>query len=157
MSPQTHQADRQTTHLPSTEKADGPRYVGPIQYLPGPDPGMRGYYVARIVTRAGSWRLKKRKKFFLPPSTLDRICFSSLDHKTIYLDSRTSETIRATSFERFQGDVAAVFSFSFIFILTESLKNHIKSQKNHKIKNLILLDSTWVDLHSEHIIWYTLV
>jgi len=47
-----------------------------------------------------------------------------------------------TTFERFQGDVAAVFSFSFIFILTESLKNHIKSQKNHKIENPILLDST---------------
>jgi hypothetical protein len=28
------------------------------------------------------------------------------------------------------------------FILVESLKNHSKSQKNHKIENLILLDST---------------
>jgi hypothetical protein len=37
------------------------------------------------------------------------------------------------------------------------LKNHIKSQKNHKMKNPILLHSTWVDLHSEHIIWYPLV
>jgi hypothetical protein len=25
------------------------------------------------------------------------------------------------------------------------------------MKNLILLDSTWVELHSEHIIWYALV
>ena len=32
------------------------------------------------------------------------------------------------------------------------LKNHSKSQKNHKIKNLIVLDSKWVDLHSEYII-----
>ena len=37
------------------------------------------------------------------------------------------------------------------------LKNHSKSQKNHKIENLIVLDSKWVDLHSEYIIWYALV
>ena len=50
-----------------------------------------------------------------------------------------------------------ILSFSFLFISTKSLKNHSKSQKNHKMKNLILLDSTWVDLHSEHIIWYSFV
>ena len=37
------------------------------------------------------------------------------------------------------------------------LKNHSKSQKNHKIENPIVLDSKWVDLHSERIIWYALV
>ena len=36
-------------------------------------------------------------------------------------------------------------------------KNHSKSQKNHKMKNSIVLDSKWVDLHNEHIIWYALV
>ena len=36
-------------------------------------------------------------------------------------------------------------------------KNHSKSQKNHKMKNSIVLDSKWVDLHCEHIIWYALV
>jgi hypothetical protein len=41
--------------------------------------------------------------------------------------------------------------------LSESLKNHSKSQKNYKIKNSILLHYTWVDLHSEYIIWYALV
>jgi hypothetical protein len=51
--------------------------------------------------------------------------------------------------------VMAVLSFLLIF--AEYLKNHSKSQKNLKIENLILLDSTWVDLHNEHIIWYTLV
>ena len=39
----------------------------------------------------------------------------------------------------------------------EVLKNHSKSQKNHKIESPIVLDSKWVDLHSEHIIWYVLV
>jgi len=37
------------------------------------------------------------------------------------------------------------------------LKNYSKSQKNHKIENPIVLDSKWVDLHSEHIIWYALI
>ena len=37
------------------------------------------------------------------------------------------------------------------------LKNHSKSQKNHKMENPIVLDSKWVDLHSEYIIWYALV
>ena len=36
-------------------------------------------------------------------------------------------------------------------------KNHSKSQKNHKMKNPIVLDSKWVDLHIEYIIWYALV
>jgi hypothetical protein len=49
-----------------------------------------------------------------------------------------------------------VLSFYFLFILSKYLKNHNKSQKNYKIKNTILLDSTWVELHSKHIIWYTL-
>ena len=50
-----------------------------------------------------------------------------------------------------------VLFFCFLFISVEYLKNHSKSQKNHKIENLILLDSTWVDLYSEHIIWYVLI
>jgi hypothetical protein len=32
------------------------------------------------------------------------------------------------------------------------LKNHSKSQKNHKIENPIVLDSKWVHLHNEHTI-----
>jgi hypothetical protein len=38
--------------------------------------------------------------------------------------------------------VTVILSFSFLFISAESLKNHSKSQKNHKIENSILLDST---------------
>jgi hypothetical protein len=38
--------------------------------------------------------------------------------------------------------VTAVLSFSFLFISSESLKNHSKSQKNYKIENPILLAST---------------
>jgi hypothetical protein len=32
------------------------------------------------------------------------------------------------------------------------LKNHSKSQKNHKMENSIVLDSKCVHLHNEHII-----
>ena len=39
------------------------------------------------------------------------------------------------------GHVVLTFSF-FLFVFISSLKNHSKSQKNHKIENLILLDST---------------
>jgi hypothetical protein len=36
-------------------------------------------------------------------------------------------------------------------------KNHSKPQKNHKMKNQIVLDFKLVVLRSEHIIWNTLV
>ena len=39
--------------------------------------------------------------------------------------------------------------FSFLFVLDNFLKNYNKSHKNHKMENLILLDSTWVDLYSD--------
>jgi hypothetical protein len=37
------------------------------------------------------------------------------------------------------------------------LENHSKSQKNHKMKNRIVLDFKLVVLHIEHTIWNTLV
>jgi hypothetical protein len=37
------------------------------------------------------------------------------------------------------------------------LKNHNKSQKNHKMKNQIVLDFKLVVIRSEHIIWNALV
>jgi hypothetical protein len=37
------------------------------------------------------------------------------------------------------------------------LKNHNKSQKNRKMENPIALYLEWVNLHSEHIIWYAVV
>ena len=45
-----------------------------------------------LLAIAGDWASAttisgRKKKSFLPPSILDRICFSSLDHKTDYLDS----------------------------------------------------------------------
>jgi hypothetical protein len=72
-----------------------------------------------------------------------------LNYKTVYSTPELSKTGQITP--------QTVLSFSFLFILAESLKNHSKSQKNHKMKNIILLDFTWVDLHSEYIIWYALV
>jgi hypothetical protein len=37
------------------------------------------------------------------------------------------------------------------------LKNHSKSLKNCKMENQTVLDLEWVDVHTEHVIWYDLV
>jgi hypothetical protein len=61
------------------------------------------------------------------------------------------KTVQNTSWSGFDSGFATVtmvllqydvLTFSFLFIFAESLKNHSKSQKNHKIENLILLEST---------------
>jgi hypothetical protein len=65
------------------------------------------------------------------------------------LPSKLSKTIYFTLWAVFGSDFATVTEvcysdsvLSFLFIFAEYLKNHSKSQKNHKIENLILLDST---------------
>ena len=68
----------------------------------------------------------------------------------------TFKTVRFPSLTGYKRFSKAVLSFYFLFISVESLKNHSKSQKNHKIKNPVLLNSAWVDIDSEHIIWYAL-
>ena len=80
------------------------------------------------------------KSLFCLPQLWTEFAFPPQTTKPVIYTTQTSKTVRVTSFERFQADVAAIFSF--IFILTESLKNHIKSQKSYKIENPILLDST---------------
>ena len=103
------------------------------------------------------WKLKtlgKRKKSFLHPWTMGRVRISSLDHKTVHLDSSNSQYRTYHLLDWFP---QVVFLLSFIFILVEFLKNHSKSYKNHKIEKPILLDSIWLELSTEHIIWYTLV
>ena len=47
--------------------------------------------------------------------------------------------------------------FLFYLFRLNLWKVIVNHRKIIKIENLILLDSTWVDLHSEHIIWYALV
>ena len=95
--------------------------------------------------------LQLSPKFGFPPTTI----------KPSISPPSTFQTVHFTSLERFWrlfATVTVVLSFSFFKkISVESLKNHSKSQKNHKIENLILLDSKQVDIRSEYIIWYTLV
>ena len=103
----------------------------------------------------------KRPKSILPPPTITKIWFSSYNYKTGYFTSLNFSN-RAFYLPRAVLKAVCYSNRSFVFfffkkISIESLKNHSKSQKNHKIKNPILLDSTWVNIRSEYIIWYTLV
>ena len=47
--------------------------------------------------------------------------------------------------------------FLFYLFRLNLWKIIVNHRKNHKIENPILLDFTWVGLHSKHIIWYVLV
>ena len=99
-------------------------------------------------------RIKSR----LPSSTFAKIYFFSLNSKT--RQTKLPQLLKPfilPPWPYYKQFWRWLCLFLFLFISDESLKNHSKSQKNHKMKNLILLDSTWVDLHSEYIIWYALV
>jgi hypothetical protein len=91
------------------------------------------------------------------------VVYFTPNYETVYLTPRTFQNRSNYPTYGFRtmiyySNIGFLFClFPFLFISVESLKNHSKSQKNHKMKNLILLDFTWVDLHSEHIIWYALV
>ena len=83
---------------------------------------------------------KKEKSSFFLPSTLVRICFYSL--KPSVQPPQTHETVHVTSLSSLRLRWQCFFSFSFIFILTRYLKNHNKSQNNHKMEYQILLNFT---------------
>jgi len=77
------------------------------------------------------------------PQLLAKVNSSSLNSKTRYtsLSLKTDHlTSMAVSFD----------GFSFMFISAKFLKNHSKSQENHKIENPVVLNSALVDLHSKH-------
>ena len=95
----------------------------------------------------------EKRSFFCLSKFWTESAFSPWTLKPSDQPPRTPKTGRRTSLSGFEGG----FIIFLMFILTEFLKNHSKSQKNYKIKNLIFLNSTWVDIRSEHIIWYTLV
>ena len=95
------------------------------------------------------------------PQRINSGSHHSLNYKTEFL---TPPHLCKTRHLTPQGGFTARFCYSspvlffpFLFIFAESLKDHNKSQKNYKIENLILLDSTSVDLYNEHIIQYILV
>ena len=91
--------------------------------------------------------LQLSSKFGFPPTTI----------KPGISPPSTFQTVHFTSLERFWrlfATVTIVLSFSF---LKKFQLNLWKIIVNHKIENPILLDSTWVDIRSEYIIWYTLV
>jgi hypothetical protein len=101
-----------------------------------------------------------QEKVYVTPQTIKGGLLHLSNYKTGFSTPKLSKTSQITP-ERFWKVILLQWQwfclFLFLFIFAESLKNHNKSQKNHKIENLILLDSTWVDLHSELITWYALV
>jgi hypothetical protein len=98
------------------------------------------------------------KKVYFTPSTIgvDYLTLSTMKSYAVFRRCFLLQYHRYCCSNRGLATVPPL-SFSFWFISAESLKNHSKSQKNHEMENLILLDSTWVDLHSEYIIWYALI
>jgi hypothetical protein len=100
------------------------------------------------------WNGAERKKIYvtLKPFRVDY--FTPQTIKSDFLSPKLSKTGQITSSSGFQRWLCL---FLILLIFAESLKNHSKSQKNYKMENLILLDSTWVDLYNEHIIWSALV
>jgi hypothetical protein len=85
----------------------------------------------------------KGKSLHYLPQLSQKFIFFCLNFKTRQKKHlSTFKTIHLTSLARLQEVLKTVLSFSFLFILVESLKNYSKSHKNHKIENIILLDST---------------
>ena len=95
-----------------------------------------------------------KEKVYVTPSTIGPGLLNPPNCKTGYSTPWTFQNRPNNPPRRFW---RVVLSFSFLFISAESLKNHNKSQKNSKIENQILLDSTWVDPHSKHIIWFSFI
>jgi hypothetical protein len=143
--------------LPGHGSAGSGAYIGRHWYNPS---GRLGHVVAwacsstRGLSRCCADEAKKEKSLFDPP--MGWVVYSpwTFQNRSNYpwavLDGGFA-TVTSGCYSSYG------FVFSFLFISVESLKIHSKSQKNHKIENLILLDSTWVDLYSEYIIWYVLV
>jgi hypothetical protein len=94
----------------------------------------------------------------LNPSTTKRSILPLNFPKPVKLPSNGFQTVVLLQYHRCcysthgLATVPAILSFLFLFISAESLKNHSKSQKNHKMENLVpavlsfLFYSFWLNL-----------
>jgi len=79
------------------------------------------------------------EEVYITPSTIGPRLFNPSNYKTGYSIPCVFQNQPNNPLRWFW---RVVLSFYFLFISAESLKNHNKSQKNPKIENQILLDST---------------
>ena len=86
------------------------------------------------------------EKFYVTPPTIGSWLLNPPPIKSSIPHPNLSKTRQITHSSGFGG----WFYLFYLFISNES-------SKNHKMENPILLDSTWVELHSEHITWYVLI
>ena len=114
--------------------------LGGGRHQPGVARGRRGGESRRADERLGHGMRQeaaieiRRKKFFLPSSTLSQICFSSLDNKTVRPAFSDSQNRSHNLPEPFDDDVTAVFLLFFYFLFWLNFWKITKIIKNIKWK-----------------------
>jgi hypothetical protein len=82
---------------------------------------------------------KAKEKVTFSPLTIAKVCFCP---STLKPDKKKAPHLLKPRRFRPSAVLSMVATVTTVAISAASLKNHSKSQKIHKIKNLILLDST---------------
>jgi hypothetical protein len=80
---------------------------------------------------------------------MEKVHFTSLNYRkstfprsTLKPEKARLPTLKTGHMTPWLFSLVSFLFFSFMFISAESLRNHSKSQKNHKMQNSVVLDST---------------